>query len=140
MEYTAIGDSVNLASRLEGANKYYLTNILVDETRVRGLQRPALRETDLLRVKGKDQPVAVYEVLDFQAATLPNLNDMIGCFNDALTAYRRRDWQCAIGRFNAVLKLRPENAPSRLHIERCRHYLESLPDEDWCGVWVLTEK
>ena len=141
MEYTAIGDSVNLASRLEGANKYYLTNILVDETTVRGLQRPAvLREIDLLRVKGKDQPVAVYEVLDFQAATLPNLNDMIGCFHDALTAYRRRDWQCAIGCFNATLKLRPDDAPSRLYIERCRHYLESPPDEDWHGVWVLTEK
>ena len=141
MEYTAIGDSVNLASRLEGANKYYLTNILVDETTVRELRHPAvLREIDLLRVKGKDQPVAVYEVLDFRAATLPKLNDTIGRFHDGLVAYRGRDWRRAIGCFDAALTLRPDDGPSRVYIERCRHYLEIPPEDDWCGVWVLTEK
>jgi adenylate cyclase len=141
MEYTAIGDSVNLASRLEGANKYYHTNILVDETTVRALRQPVtLREIDLLRVKGKDQPVAVYEVLDHRAAILPNLTDVVGCFGEGLEAYRARRWQRAIDCFGRVLKQHAGDAPSEIYIERCRHYIEAPPEEDWGGVWVMTEK
>jgi len=142
MEYTAIGDSVNLASRLEGANKYYKTKILIDEATVHALKRPSLlREIDLLRVKGKDKPVAVYEALGYHdAASFPGMGEALEHFNEGLCAYRERDWQRAMAGFEATLKLHPADAPSSMYIERCRHYLAAPPGPEWGGVWVLTEK
>ncbi len=140
MEYTAIGDSVNLASRLEGANKVYHTKILLDENTVRDLKNPGLlREVDLLRVKGKDHPVAVYESLSYLEQS-PALIETVAHFSEGLKAYRASDWHRAIGCFETALELRPQDEPSRMYIDRCRHYLEEPPEPDWGGVWVLHEK
>jgi adenylate cyclase len=140
MEYTVIGDSVNLASRLEGANKYYHSKILLDEATVHSLKAGnCLREIDLLRVKGKDRPVAVYESLGYLDHTAA-LEEAMDSFAAGLAAYRAADWERAIQRFAAALELRPEDAPSRMYIERCRHYRETPPPADWGGVWILTEK
>jgi adenylate cyclase len=140
MEYTVIGDSVNLASRLESANKYYHSKILLDEKTVQALKNGScLREIDLLRVKGKDRPVAVYESLGYLDRG-PALEEAIDCFAGGLAAYRVSDWERAIQRFAAALELRPDDEPSRMYIERCRHYRETPPPEDWGGVWTLTEK
>jgi adenylate cyclase len=140
MEYTVIGDSVNLASRLEGANKYYHSKILLDEATVHSLKAGnCLREIDLLRVKGKDRPVAVYESLGYLDRTAA-LEEAMDSFAAGLAAYRAADWERAIQRFAAALELRPEDAPSRMYIERCRHYRETPPPADWGGVWILTEK
>jgi adenylate cyclase len=141
MDFTMIGDGVNLASRLESACKQYSARILISEhtfARLKGVYRT--REVDHVVVKGKTEPVGVYEVLDYHTpATFPNLMDAVNHFRDGIEKYRRGEWKRAIDAFGEALRANPDDALSHTYIERCT-MLADDPPPDWNGVWVMTSK
>jgi adenylate cyclase len=142
MDFTIIGDGVNLAARLESACKQYGAKLLISEftfRKLRGTYRT--REIDLAVVKGKTKPVAVVEVLDFHTEeTFPHIVEVLGLFKDGLSKYRSRRWEDATRLFREALELNPHDKPSLMHIERSRYLSENPPPEDWDGAWVLESK
>mgnify|MGYP003700675903 CR=1 FL=1 len=142
MDYTIIGDGVNLAARLESACKQYGAGILLSEftyEQLRGSYR--MRPLDHVVVKGKTKPVTIYECMDhLDDDQIPNIVDLLSLFTDGVRCYRARDFQKARTRFEEVLRIRPDDAPATLYIKRCRVMLEQPPTDDWDGVWVMTDK
>jgi adenylate cyclase len=142
MEYTVIGDNVNLAARLESANKYYGTAVLLAGSTVAALKSPAaLRRLDLIQVKGKLRPTWVYESLGHHTAeTFPKLAPVITAYEAGLDCYQRRDWSDGIRYFEEALDLAPRDRPSRIFLDRCRYYQANPPADGWNGVWVMEQK
>jgi adenylate cyclase len=142
MDFTIIGDGVNLASRLESACKQYGAKILISEFTVRKLQGTyRKREIDLVVVKGKTEPVAIYEILSYHTEeTFPNSTEVLELFKDGLSAYRVRRWDQAIKLFKEAAALNPNDKPSQLYIERAEHLKANPPPDDWAGVWVMESK
>ncbi len=142
MDYTIIGDGVNLAARLESACKQYAARILISEftqKKLRGTYR--MREIDLVVVKGKTKPVGVYEILDYHSEeTFPHLMDVVNQFNDGVAKYRGARWDAAIKAFQEALRLNPKDKLSEIYIERCETLKASPPAGAWDGVWVMDEK
>ncbi|NDJ11782.1 MAG: GAF domain-containing protein [Acidobacteriia bacterium] len=142
MDYTVIGDGVNLASRLESACKEYSARILISEntfTRLKGTYR--VREVDMVVVKGKTEPVAVFEVLDYHTPdTFPNLRECMECFRDGLSNYRRQDWDKADECFNAALAANPGDNLSKTYLKRVMLMRENPPGAEWNGTWVMKSK
>jgi adenylate cyclase len=137
--YTVMGDAVNLASRLEGVNKYYDTEILVSETTYHQVQDVFLvRELDQVQVKGRAQAVTIYELLDYlPAAGLP---PWLESFAAGRAAYLERRWSQAESLFQETLQLKAEDGPARLYLQRCRNYRQEPPPPEWQGVHVLESK
>ena len=142
MDYTLIGDGVNLAARLESACKQYLTRILISDSTYRKLKGTyRSREVDRVVVKGKTEPVLVHEVLDFHTeATFPNMMEALNGFKYGIQQYREQKWDHAIKTFNGVLDLNPKDALSEIYINRCNIMKETPPAEEWDGVWVMASK
>jgi adenylate cyclase len=141
MDYTMIGDGVNLAARLESACKQYSAHLLISEytkAKLKGTYR--IREIDSVIVKGKTEAVEVYEVLDYHTdETFPNLMDVVNYFNEGRRHYRNGDWDKGVKSFKECLKANPADKLSATYIERCGLLKKKKP-KDWNGVWVMTSK
>jgi adenylate cyclase len=145
--YTALGDEVNLASRLEGMNKEYGTNIVVSGSCYEAAKAAGFvfRELDLIRVKGKLQPVTIYELVARSNEIGTNgfaadCHERLERFAAAREWYCRREWGEAQRAFEGLLERWPEDGPSRTYLKRCQEYSFEEPGHSWDGVFVMSSK
>jgi adenylate cyclase len=132
---------VNLASRLEQANKFYGTWILVSEgTRSLAGDSLAFREIDSLRVAGKLEPVRVYELLGLAADQDDIGRQRVQAYETGLARYRAQDWDAAEAAFRECLAVFPGDRPSQAMLERVAAFRQTPPETGWDGVWVATTK
>jgi adenylate cyclase len=139
-DYTAIGDTVNQASRLEGINKVYGTLVIASDSTWLAARGAAFgRPLDRVRVKGKAEPVAIHEVMAVAGAETEAQRALAAAYAEAFAAYQARQWQRTIEVAEEVLRT-AEDGPAKVLLERARHFREAPPPPDWDGVWTLTSK
>ena len=140
-DYTAIGDTVNLGSRLEGLNKEYGTRIIVGEPTYSRIRAEFFcRELDVVRVKGKAQPVKIFELLAKKDAATEEQKQLAAEFERHLGLYRNRHFEKACGAFEALGARFSDDVPCRIYAERCRILAQNPPEETWSGIFTFTTK
>ncbi len=141
-DYTVIGDGVNLASRLESASKQYYSSILISDntySKLKGTYR--MRKIDRVVVKGKTEPVSIYEVLDYHTEeSFPNMMEVVNNFSHGLACYQKAQWDKAIESFQRALAQNSSDKLSQMYIERCEHMKKNPPDGQWDGIWIMKSK
>jgi adenylate cyclase len=142
MEFTAIGDGVNLGSRLEGASKQYGCDIIISESTLNPCEeRIWYRELDQIRVKGKSNPVKIYELVGLRSEPINDKKQqIIELYHRGREYYLNRKFTRAMTEFGTILEEIAKDKAAALHLERCQQYLQNPPAEDWDGVYSLTEK
>ena len=140
-DYTILGDNVNLSSRLEGVNKFYGTEIIISENTYQ-LASGAfdVRELDVIRVKGKENPVRIYQLLGRCGEIGPDTKKAVERFHQGLRLYRERRWMHSLELFRETLGLLPGDMPSSLYVQRCLDYQDSPPGNDWDGSFTMETK
>jgi adenylate cyclase len=140
--YGVLGDHVNLASRLEGLNRVYGTDILIGENTAALVESAfVIRELDMVRVKGRFQAVRIYDLLATSETGLPpDQEKALRVYAEGLEAYRKQLWDAAVGLFKQALALKLGDGPSRVMMERCQAYRDVPPPEGWDGVFLQVEK
>ncbi len=138
--YTVMGDAVNLGSRLEGINKQYGTRIIISEfTHKEVSDAFVCREIDWVKVKGKLQPVRIFELIGDNSVD-DGKKALVAKFQEGFKAYHDRDWDKGIAVFTECLHMKPEDEPSQLYLERCQEYKKHPPTADWDGVFTMETK
>ncbi len=140
MAYTVLGDAVNLGSRLEGITKQYGVQVIVSETTKAETPNFAFRELDRVRVKGKDQPVAIFEPIDLLDNLNAEIRDELTRYESALEHYRQQDWQTALSQLNELQQEFPARLLYKIYAERVSYFMENPPGENWDGVYTFTTK
>ncbi len=131
-----------MASRLESASKQYGCDIVISEQTYHPCaDRIWARELDYLKVKGKTQPVSVYELVGLRTETVTDQKlQVIDHYAKGLELYRKRQFARAIGEFAMVTEIDSRDKSADLHMQRCQHWLKNAPPDDWDGSWIMTEK
>jgi adenylate cyclase len=140
MAYTVLGDAVNLGSRLEGLTKGYGADIIVSETTAKAAPQYAYRELDVVRVKGKDKPVAIFEPLGPAGAIDARRVDEIKLYRQALKYYRSQQWDQAELQFLNLAKASPSSQLYKMYAERVAHFRKNPPGANWDGVFTHMSK
>jgi adenylate cyclase len=141
MNYTIMGNAVNLAARLEGVNKQYGTWILASEDTVRETGDALLyRKLDRVRVVGINEPVRLCELLDMADQAEEQKKNLVKVFHEALDYFEKRDWTQAEKGFKEVISIIPDDGPSGIYLDRCKEFIKNQPKDTWDGVYNLTSK
>ena len=146
MNYTMMGDTVNLAARLEASAKQYGIYIQVAEETYNACKDKFIwRDLDFVIVMGKTEPAQVFELISEDGNMPPGYDKLLPAYHEALKLYRNQDWVKAIDAFKESDKLEDmfpgrKTNPSRIYIPRCEHYRDNPPGDNWDGSWALTKK
>jgi len=140
--YGVIGDHVNLASRLEGLCKMYGTDILISENTAEAVgEFFNMRELDMVKVKGRKQPIRIFELISKKGKCLSEKFEItLDCYAKGLETYKSCRWEEATGFFEKALRVDPEDSPSRIMLDRCKVFIKNPPKKHWDGVFQHTEK
>ena len=141
-DYTVMGDAVNLGARLEPACKQYGVEIMIGpNTQEAAKDKIFSRQLDLLRVKGKTEPVEVYELVGtVEKGISEDKRAVLSLFKKGFQKYLSQGWEEALKIFEAALAIDPNDGPSTRYEKRCKMYIENPPASDWDGVFVMTTK
>ncbi|MFT5562607.1 MAG: adenylate cyclase [Candidatus Azotimanducaceae bacterium] len=141
MNYTIMGDTVNLAARLEGANKFYASDLMISEATYRGAEEFVdVRELDTIRVMGKKEAVKVYNLLERKGQTKGLVADLVTQYEKGIQLYKDREYASAKAAFKLALSIDGTDGPSKTYFERCEQYSKNPPKDDWDGVFTLDSK
>jgi adenylate cyclase len=140
MAYTALGDAVNLGSRLEALTRTYGVSIIVSEFTKHAVPEFQYRDLDLVRVKGKDQPVAIFEPIAPVDEVSSEKRKELRRYHAALAQYRRREWDSAESELFSLAREHPDVPVYQMYVDRIMFFRQNPPDENWDGVFTFTTK